>query len=129
MRNTLVILPACIIGLFLTKNGWSQKQSFPPPPPKVTISKFKAPVINENGKQCREFSKRNPSVRLVWQENNTVVVKLKNGKKEIYTLNDKDQKRKVIEKYGPLPPAIPKVNIARFKPGKIPPPPPPKKED
>ena len=90
----------------------------PPPPPKIIIDEKvqvkEPPVVTVKGKMADEFYTRNPSVTEISRQGNIITLKLKDGTKEKYDMNKKEEDKSFTEKYSasPIPP---------------PPPPPPKK--
>lgn len=109
---------ALIALLFMSNtliNAQSEKQLTPPPPPpkppKVNLTKFIPP-----NSETKDFLKKNPSVlNLGWSNAEKIIIQLKDGKTEKYNLEDGNQKKLFVDKYG-LPPTPP------------PPPPPPKRK-
>jgi len=98
----------------------------PPPKPKDEVVKFtppkivkdeevqvkEPPVVTVKGKMADDFYKRNPSVAGISSQGNIITLKMKDGTKEKYDMNKKEEDKSFTEKYGVSP---------------IPPPPPPKK--
>ena len=82
----------------------------PPPPPKVNITKFKPPTITAKGDKADDFYKRNPSVMEISRQGNIIILKTKDGTKQEYNVNKKDEMKSFTDKYGesPLPPPPPK---------------------
>jgi len=121
-------LAASLILVIVSANAQSEKKEPPPPPPKPKdeIVKFtppkivkdeevqvkEPPVVTVKGKMADDFYKRNPSVAGISSQGNIITLKMKDGTKEKYDMNKKEEDKSFTEKYG-------------FSP--IPPPPPPKK--
>jgi len=84
----------------------------PPPPPKVDITRFKPPVIVAKGEKADDFYKRNPSVLEISRQGNIIILKMKDGTKEEYNVNKKEEMKGFSDKYGesPLPPPPKKVS-------------------
>ena len=89
----------------------------PPPPPKIIIDEKvqvkEPPVVTVKGKMADEFYTRNPSVTEISRQGNIITLKMKDGTKEKYDMNKKEEDKSFTEKYGASP---------------IPPPPPPPKK-
>lgn len=81
----------------------------PPPPPKVNLTRFKPPVIIAKGEKADDFYKRNPSVLEISRQGNIIILKMKDGTKEEYNVDRKDEMKSLTDKYGecPLPPPPP----------------------
>ena len=121
-------LAASLILVIVSANAQSEKKEPPPPPPKPKdeIVKFtppkivkdeevqvkEPPVVTVKGKMADDFYKRNPSVAGISSQGNIITLKMKDGTKEKYDMNKKEEDKSFTEKYGVSP---------------IPPPPPPKK--
>lgn len=115
MKKNLAALIALLFMSSIAVNAQSEKQLIPPPsppkPPKVNLTKFIPP-----SSETTEFLKKNPSVHnLRWSNKEKIIVFLKDGKTEKYNLEDENEKKMFVEKYG-LPPTPP------------PPPPPPRRK-
>ena len=122
-------LAASLILVIVSANAQSEKKEPPPPPPKPKdeIVKFtppkivkdeevqvkEPPVVTVKGKMADEFYTRNPSVAEISRQGNIITLKLKDGTKENYDMNKKEEDKNFTEKYGASP---------------IPPPPPPPKK-
>ena len=131
MKNIFVAIAALAGSVAFTQ----QKQTKPPPPPKVNLEKFVPPLPKQpskvraehlaspNNPDNKEFLKRNPTVkRITWAYKNTVRIYLKSGKQETYDLKKEKDRQNLKNKYGELPVAPqtpPKVNMEKF----VPPPP------
>ena len=87
------------------------------PPPKIIIDEKiqidEPPVVTVKGKLADDFYKRNPSVAEISRQGNIITLKMKDGTKEKYDMNKKEEDKSFTEKYGASP---------------IPPPPPPPKK-
>ena len=121
-------IAASLILVIVSANAQSEKKEPPPPPPKPKdeIVKFtppkivkdeevqvkEPPVVTVKGKMADDFYKRNPSVAGISSQGNIITLKMKDGTKEKYDMNKKEEDKSFTEKYGVSP---------------IPPPPPPKK--
>lgn len=69
----------------------------PPPPPKVQLPH-----------DLKAFLKRNQNVAAInWQQAHKLIVKLHSGKKEVYDLNNGEERKAAESKYGKLPAAPP----------------------
>jgi len=108
MRKLFGFLPVFIIGIFLSKNGWSQKLP-PPPPPRVNLKHFTPPTITVKGKEANVFYQRNPTVESISRQGNTITLLLKSGKKEEYNMDKENERKDFANKYGnsPIPPPPP----------------------
>jgi hypothetical protein len=106
MKKTLTVLAALLITGILAANAQSKKEiPPPPPPPEKLISPCTAEPATWN-----TLYRLNPSVANSSREGNKIRIRLKNGTKEEYDLNNEAEKKGFIEKYGVIP---------------VPPPPPP----
>jgi len=85
----------------IVKDEEVQVKNPPPPPPKIIIE------------MADEFYTRNPSVAEISRQGNIITLKMKDGTKEKYEMNKKEEDKSFTEKYGASP---------------IPPPPPPPKK-
>ncbi len=100
-----------------------------PPPPPAPDAKLNVPavppadVIIEMPDSIKNFYKKNEIVKIIKVRNGgKAVVTLKNGKTEIYDLNNESNRKTFEKKYGKLvPPPPPPPQL----PGTPPPPPPP----
>jgi len=124
-------IAASLILVIVSANAQSEKKAPPPPPPKSKdeIVKFAPPRIVKDEEvpvkvppppppkiiieMADEFYTRNPSVAEVSRQGNIITFKMKDGTKEKYDLNKKEEDKSFTEKYGASP---------------IPPPPPPPKK-
>jgi len=78
------------------------KEVPPPPPPPEPVnppSKTKMSL----SKDYQSFLKRNPDVKEMDLNNNKIHIRLKSGKEEVYDLNNKEEVKKLKDKYGELP--------------------------
>ena len=135
MRKVFAMLIPLVIVFTTTSNAQSEKKVPPPPPPPKPMNisvKFAPPKISNEvvppvkpkqeidaiptikDKKEDEFYKRNPSVSAISQEGNIITLTKKDGTKESFDMNNKEEGKKLTEKYGALPIAPP-------------PPPPPKR--
>lgn len=96
--------------VFAQQDKKTPPPSPPPPPPKVEMEKFTPPppppdvpeVVVPKG--YSDFLTRNKNVKtLEWTNQKQVTIHLKSGKKEVYDLGNKDQVKKLEDKYGQLP--------------------------
>ena len=123
----VLLLPAMLAGILVF--GQKKEEAVPPPPPPAPPElitpakppkppKPAPPPVDDYG----AFMKRNKNVKsLGWSdEGNTLRIRLKSGKEEVYDLDDKTQKQKAETLYGKLPMAPPPPPEAP-----APPPPPP----
>jgi hypothetical protein len=55
----------------------------------------------------KAYLKRNPAVRSIGWTKESLIVRLKSGKEEIYTIEDDKSINEAVEKYGELPEAPP----------------------
>ena len=124
-------IAASLILVIVSANAQSEKKAPPPPPPKSKdeIVKFAPPRIVKDEEvpvkvppppppkiiieMADEFYTRNPPVAEVSRQGNIITLKMKDGTKEKYDLNKKEEDKSFTEKYGASP---------------IPPPPPPPKK-
>ena len=98
-----------------------EKQAPPPPPPPAVLDVKDVPppppppkAPEKPGKENEAFMQRNPAVNNISWSDDTVRIRLKSGKEEIYNLKSEKDVEKIKNKYGELPAPPP------------PPPPPPK---
>ena len=75
----------------------------PPPPPKVNLTRFKPPVIIAKGEKADDFYKRNPSVKEISKQGNTITLKMKDGTSKEYNITDKDEMKSFSDQYGESP--------------------------
>ena len=124
-------IAASLILVIVSANAQSEKKAPPPPPPKSKdeIVKFAPPRIVKDEEvpvkvppppppkiiieMADEFYTRNPSVAEISRQGNIITLKMKDGTKEKYEMNKKEEDKSFTEKYGASP---------------IPPPPPPPKK-
>lgn len=97
-----------------------------PPLPKAASAPeaTQVPTTNELNDDYKLFLKKNPMIRSLSWTKTAVIVRLKNGKEERYTINDENSMRQAINKYGELPVAPPPPPVAPPLPPLAPPPPP-----
>jgi hypothetical protein len=102
-----------------------QKKAPPPPPPMVEMVKFtppkivkdeevgskKDPVVTVKGEMADDFYKRNPTVKTIFRQGNTITLKMKDGTAQKFNMSKQEEDKKFTEKYGacPIPPP-PKSN-------------------
>jgi len=81
----------------IVKDEEVQVKNPPPPPPKIIIE------------MADEFYTRNPSVAEISRQGNIITLKMKDGTKEKYDMNKKEEDKSFTEKYGasPIPPPPP----------------------
>ena len=106
----IVAVAASLILVVVSANSQSEKKAVPPPPPpKVNISKFKPPTIMAKGDKADDFYKRNPSVMEISRQGNILLLKMKDGTRQEYNVNIKDEMKSFTDQYGesPLPPPPP----------------------
>ena len=72
----------------------------PPPPPKVNLTKFKPPIIIAKGEKADDFYERNPSVKEISKQANTITLKMKDGSRREYNVNNKDEMKSFADQYG-----------------------------
>jgi hypothetical protein len=93
-----------------------QKVKQPPPPPPTVVDVKEVPppppppVVKKvnDADSYSAFLKRNPGVKgLGWTDENTLRIRLKSGKEEVYDLGKEDEALKLKDKYGELPPLPP----------------------
>jgi len=123
-------IAASLILVIVSANAQSEKKEPPPPPPKPKdeMVKFTPPkIVKDEEVQVKapppppkiiiemadDFYKRNPSVAEISRQGNIITLKMKDGTKEKYDMNKKEEDKSFTEKYGASP---------------IPPPPPPPKK-
>ena len=82
-----------------------------PPPPKIIVDEKvqERPVVTVKGKMADDFYTRNPSVAEISRQGNIITLKIKDGTKEKYDMNKKEEAKSFTEKYGasPIPPPSP----------------------
>jgi len=124
-------IAASLILVIVSANAQSEKKEPPPPPPKPKdeVVKLTPPkIVKDEEVQVKappppppkiiiemadEFYTRNPSVAEISRQGNIITLKMKDGTKEKYEMNKKEEDKSFTEKYGASP---------------IPPPPPPPKK-
>jgi hypothetical protein len=81
----------------------------PPPPPKVNLTKFRPPIIIAKGDKADDFYNRNPSAKEISRQGNIIILKMKDGTKQEYNINKKEEMKSFTDQYGesPLPPPPP----------------------
>ena len=100
----------------IVKDEEVQVKTPPPLPPKIIIDEKvqvkEPPVVTVKGKMADEFYTRNPSVTEISRQGNIITLKLKDGTKEKYDMNKKEEDKSFTEKYGasPIPPPPKKVS-------------------
>src|SRR5690349_4073620 len=97
----ILSLSICVI---LTAMVKAQNDPPPPPPPSkpptgVVIEKFNPPVITVKGHKADEFYKRNPSVEMIFRQENIVTLNMKDKTTEKYDLSKNEQKASFKKKY------------------------------
>ena len=130
MKKILGIATSLIF-VIVSANAQSEKKEPPPPPPKPKdeVVKLTPPkIVKDEEVQVKappppppkiiiemadEFYTRNPSVAEISRQGNIITLKMKDGTKEKYDMNKKEEDKSFTEKYGASP---------------IPPPPPPPKK-
>ena len=119
-------IAASLILVIVSANAQSEKKEPPPPPPKPKdeMVKFTPPkIVKDEEVQVKapppppkiiiemadDFYKRNPSVAEISRQGNIITLKMKDGTKEKYDMNKKEEDKSFIEKYGvsPIPPPPP----------------------
>jgi hypothetical protein len=132
----LFAVGASLILVVVSANSQSEKKVPPPPPPKpkeevkykivkdenvkntlpiIIEEKINAsnplepPVITVKGKRADDFYKRNPTVSGISRKGSVISIKKKDGTTEKYDMNNKEEDKNFIEKYGisPIPPPPP----------------------
>ncbi|HEY0680607.1 MAG TPA: M56 family metallopeptidase [Chitinophagaceae bacterium] len=110
----LFVLPllAVLLVAFRNNDGWYKNAGTDTIPERKNLLSgqlipgdelFEVPVIS-----LKEFYKRNPAVKEVsWSDNDEIILYKKNGKREVYLLNNKDEIRKFEAMYGSIPAVIP----------------------
>ena len=123
-------IAASLILVIVSANAQSEKKEPPPPPPKPKdeVVKFTPPKIVKDEdvsvkvpppppkiiiEKAEDFYTRNPSVAEISRQGNIIALKMKDGTKEKYDMNKKEDDKSFTETYGASP---------------IPPPPPPPKK-
>ena len=91
----------------------------PPPPPKIIIDEKvqtnEPPVVTAKGKMADEFYTRNPWVKEISRQGNIITLKMKDGTKEKYDMNKKEENKSFTEKYDVspiLPPPPPSKKVS-----------------
>ena len=100
----------------IVKDEEVQVKAPPLAPPKIIIDEKiqvkEPPVVTVKGKMADEFYTRNPSVAEISRQGNIITLKLKDGTKENYDMNKKEEDKSFTEKYGasPIPPPPKKIS-------------------
>jgi len=102
-----------LILVIVSANAQSEKREPPPPPPKPKDEVVKLTPPKIIIEKAEDFYTRNPSVAEISRQGNIITLKMKDGTKEKYDMNKKEDDKSFTEKYGASP---------------IPPPPPPPKK-
>jgi len=102
MKRIPTVIAALLVAGLVSLHAQADKNIPPPPPPppipRVDISNFEAPL------PPLEFYKRNPSVAIVhWKNEYKLELRLKDGKTENYDLNNENERKLFISKYGAVP--------------------------
>jgi|SRR6187397_2400318 hypothetical protein len=120
-------IAASLILVIVSANAQSEKKEPPPPPPKPKdeVVKLTPPkIVKDEEVQVKappppppkiiiemadEFYTRNPSVAEISRQGNIITLKMKDGTKEKYDMNKKEEDKSFTEKYGasPIPPPPP----------------------
>ena len=122
-------IAASLILVIVSANAQSEKKEPPPPPPKPKdeVVKLTPPkIVKDEEEQVKapppppkiiiemaeDFYTRNPSVAEISRQGNIITLKMKDGTKEKYDLNKKEEDKSFTEKYGasPIPPPPKKVS-------------------
>ena len=123
-------IAASLILVIVSANAQSEKKEPPPPPPKPKdeVVKLTPPkIVKDEEVQVKappppppkiiiemadEFYTRNPSVAEISRQGNIITLKMKDGTKEKYDMNKKEEDKSFTEKYGasPIPPPPKKVS-------------------
>jgi hypothetical protein len=122
-------LAASLILVIVSANAQTEKKDPPPPPPKPKdeVVKFTPPkIVKDEEVQVKapppppkiiiemadEFYTRNPSVAEISRQGNIITLKMKDGTKEKYDMNKKEEGKSFTEKYGvsSIPPPPKKVS-------------------
>jgi hypothetical protein len=121
MKKRIFIAVAMLAGSIAFAQQKKEKQPPPPPPPPQVLDVKDIPppppppeTPPKLKKEYDAFLKRNPTVKGIAWSNDTVRIRLKSGKEEIYNMKNEEEALKLKSKYGELPAPTP------------PPPPPPK---
>ena len=122
-------IAASLILVIVSANAQSEKREPPPPPPKPKdeVVKLTPPkIVKDEEEQVKapppppkiitekaeDFYTRNPSVAEISRQGNIITLKMKDGTKEKYDMNKKEDDKSFTEKYGaspiPTPPPPPK---------------------
>ena len=120
-------IAASLILVIVSANAQSEKKEPPPPPPKPKdeVVKLTPPKIVKDEEvqvkappppppkiiieMAEDFYTRNPSVAEISRQGNIITLKMKDGTKEKYDMNKKEEDKSFTEKYGasPIPPPPP----------------------
>jgi hypothetical protein len=122
-------IAASLILVIVSANAQSEKKEPPPPPPKPKdeVVKLTPPKIVKDEEvpvkapppppkiiieMAEDFYTRNPSVAEISRQGNIIILKMKDGTKEKYDMNKKEEDKSFTEKYGasPIPPPPKKVS-------------------
>ena len=122
-------IAASLILVVVSANAQSEKKEPPPPPPKPKdeVVKLTPPKIVKDEEvpvkapppppkiiieMAEDFYTRNPSVAEISRQGNIITLKMKDGTKEKYDMNKKEEDKSFTEKYGasPIPPPPKKVS-------------------
>jgi hypothetical protein len=122
-------IAASLILVVVSANAQSEKKEPPPPPPKPKdeVVKLTPPKIVKDEEvpvkapppppkiiieMAEDFYTRNPSVAEISRQGNIIILKMKDGTKEKYDMNKKEEDKSFTEKYGasPIPPPPKKVS-------------------
>ena len=122
-------IAASLILVIVSANAQSEKREPPPPPPKPKdeVVKLTPPkIVKDEEEQVKapppppkiitekaeDFYTRNPSVAEISRQGNIITLKMKDGTKEKYDMNKKEDDKSFTEKYGasPIPPPPKKVS-------------------
>lgn len=103
----IIAAGASLFLVIVSANAQTEKKDPPPPPPpNVDLTKFTPPIIIAKGEKADDFYNRNPSVKEISRQGNKIILKLKDGTKQEYNVNNKDEIKGFTDEYGesPLPP-------------------------
>ena len=83
----------------------------PKEPPRVEVTRWTDPAGSNP-----DFYKQNPSVnKILWGKENQLSILYKDKKVEDYDLNNEEQKKKFIDKFGMLPVPPPPPPVPKYK--------------
>lgn len=119
MKKITVVFAA----LLLSATAFSQSKKAkaappPPPPPRVEMKDLAPPPPPEPAAPAIKddaFFKRNPNVKGLWIEDETVTIELKSGSSETYDLGNKEEAQQLEKKYGKLPEPPPPPSIKKTR--------------